>query len=318
MSDPAAGASTTLCFHEGELAVQRRAGVLDEAARLSGMLAPARLGDGVSRFLAERTFAAITARDAAGTLWISPLVGPPGFLRVAAPTVLEVGALPAEGDPLRRLPAPQAVGLIVIEFALRRRLRVNGTLAHAGRDGLRVDVREAFGNCPQYIQARILHEAPAAARRAGPVRHGLALTAEDVALIRRSDTFFIGSTHPGRGSDASHRGGPPGFVRVENGRLWWPDYRGNNMFNTLGNLDVDPTAAQLFPDFATGRTLQLSGRAALRWISPGSAGDDGRTGRRVDFTPQRLVAATLLPLRAGSVAAAPDNPPADGRPRPFR
>lgn len=318
MSDPAASASTTVCFHEGELAVQRRAGVLDEAARLSGMLAPARLGDGVSRFLADRTFAAITARDAAGTLWISPLVGPPGFLRVTAPTVLEVRALPAEGDPLRDLPAPQAVGLIVIEFALRRRLRVNGTLARAGRDGLRVDVGEAFGNCPQYIQARILHEAPAPSRSAGPIRRGLALTEEDAALIRRSDTFFIGTTHPGRGADASHRGGPPGFVRVQNGRLWWPDYRGNNMFNTLGNLDLDPTAVLLVPDFATGRALHLSGRAALRWITPGSPGDDGHTGRRVDFTPQRLVAATLLPLQAGSVAAAPDNPPPHDRPLPFR
>ncbi len=308
MSDPAADASTTMCFHEGELAVQRRAGVLDETARLSGMLAPARLGYGVSRFLAERTFAAITTRDAAGTLWTSPLVGPPGFLRVAAPTVLEVAALPAEGDPLRHLLTPQAAGLIVIEFALRRRLRLNGTLAHAGRDGLRIDVREAFGNCPQYIQARILHKAPAPLRDAGPVRHGLALTEEDAALIRRSDTFFIGTTHPGRGADCSHRGGPPGFVRVEHGRLWWPDYRGNNMFNTLGNLALDPAAALLFPDFAAGRTLQLSGRAAVRWTSPGSPGDDGDTGRRVEFTPQRLTAATRLPLRAGSVVAAPDNP----------
>ncbi|HMD91344.1 MAG TPA: hypothetical protein VKG80_01770 [Trebonia sp.] len=60
----------------------------------------------------------------------------------------------------------------------------------------------------------------------------------------------------------------------------------------------------LFPDFATGRTLHLSGRAALRWTSLGSPGDDGHTGRRVDFTPQRLVAATLLPLRTDAVAAA--------------
>jgi len=288
-------ASTNSGFHEGELAVQRRAGVLDEAARLSGMLAPARLGDGVARFLANRTFAAITARDAAGMLWISPLVGPPGFLMVAAATVLEVGVRPAEGDPLRDLPAPQAVGLIVIEFALRRRLRLNGTLTRAGRDGLRVEVREAFGNCPQYIHARILREAPVAARGASPVRHGVALTEEDIALIRGSDTFLIGTSHPDRGADASHRGGPPGFVRVENGRLWWPDYPGNNMFNTLGNLDLDPTAALLFPDFATGRTLHLSGRAAPRWTSPGSPGDDGHTGRRIGFTPQHLVAATFLP-----------------------
>ncbi|RLV04561.1 hypothetical protein CTZ27_11640 [Streptomyces griseocarneus] len=45
-------------FHEGELAVQRQAGVARAAARLTGMLVPARLRGGVSRFLAERGFAA--------------------------------------------------------------------------------------------------------------------------------------------------------------------------------------------------------------------------------------------------------------------
>lgn len=302
-------------FHEGELAVQRRAGVAEDASRLAGMLAPAELRGGVTRFLAERTFAAITARDTDGSLWISPLAGPPGFLHVASPATLDVRTAPADGDPLRHLPAQQPVGLIVVEFATRRRLRINGTLAHADGDGLRVEVEQAYGNCPQYIQRRDLQPAPRTARESAPVRHGTALTRADSDLIRGADTFLVGTTHPDRGNDASHRGGRPGFVRVEDGHLWWPDYLGNNMFNTLGNIQTDPATALLFFDFTTGRTLHLSGRATLEWPRPGTPGDDDRTGRRVRFLPERLVAGQLLPLQADFVTAAPDNPPlTDDRP----
>jgi predicted pyridoxine 5'-phosphate oxidase superfamily flavin-nucleotide-binding protein len=292
-------------FHEGELAVQSKAGVLEDAARLSGMLAPARLSGGIARFLADRRFAAITARDAEGTLWTSPLVGPPGFLRVAAPAVLEVRARPVEGDPLCHLPTPQPVGLIVIEYGLRRRLRINGTLVHTGPAGLRIDVAEAYGNCPQYIRPRSLHQHPEAAHSPSPVRRGLTLTEEDIALIGRSDSFLIGTVHPRRGADASHRGGAPGFVRVVEGTLRWPDYPGNNMFNTLGNLEADSTAALLFPDFATGRSLHLSGRATVRWSTPGGPDDDGQTGRQVQFTPRRVIAGTHLPLRDDPAPLAP-------------
>ena len=49
------------------------------------------------------------------------------------------------------------------------------------------------------------------------------------------------------------------------GTLEFPDYEGNAMFQTLGNLAVDPRAGLLFVDFASGATLQLSGRAQIVW-----------------------------------------------------
>jgi hypothetical protein len=284
-------------FHRGELAVQRRAGVTAEAARLTGMLAPADLRGGLGRFLTGRTFAALTARDHDRRLWISPLAGAPGFLRPRSATVLDIAAVPGPGDPLHGLGAGQPVGLLAIEFAARRRARVNGTLVAAGPDGLRVEAEQAYGNCPQYISPRLLQ--PAAVASAGQaVRRGTGLTAGDRAMIRAADTFLLGTTHPERGNDASHRGGTPGFVRAGDGELWWPDYPGNNMFNSFGNLAVDPAAALLFADFGAGRTLQLSGTAVVDWTEPGAAGDDGGTGRRVRFTPQCVVAGTLLPARA--------------------
>ena len=302
-------------FHAGELAVQQRAGVREEAARLTRMLDPADLRGGLGRFLAGRTFAALTARDHDQRLWISPLAGSPGFLAVRSATTLDIAAAPRPGDPLHGLPAGQPAGLLVVEFAARRRVRLNGTLAAAGPGALVIEAEQAYGNCPQYIGQRILAPIETGTDHPGadnPVRRGTGLTAGDRALIRAADTFFLGTTHPDRGNDASHRGGTPGFVRVEDDALWWPDYPGNNMFNSFGNLAVDPAAALLFADFGTGRTLHLSGTAAVDWTGPGIAGDDGGTGRRVRFTPQRVVSGRLLPARTVATGQAYPTPPLTG------
>ena len=300
-------------FHAGELAVQRRAGTRQEAARLSPMLEPAELRGGIVAFLADRTFAVITARDAGGRLWTSPLSGPPGFLEAVSPATLAIHATLPAGDPLHGLPAGQKAGLVVVEFAARRRVRVNGTLVAAGGGTLALEVEQAYGNCPQYIHQRLLAPAgpaPEGAALASPgdVRRDVALAPADAALIRAADTFFLGTTNPERGSDSSHRGGRPGFVRVDGGRLWWPDYPGNNLFNSFGNLAVDPEASLLFLDFDTGRTLQLSGTAEVEWDAAGQPGDDGHTGRRAVFTVRRLVAGRLLPSRQVTHAPYPRNP----------
>jgi predicted pyridoxine 5'-phosphate oxidase superfamily flavin-nucleotide-binding protein len=301
-------------FHAGELAVQERAGTSGEAQRLAGMLDPPDLRGGVGHFLAERTLAGLAARDAAGRLWVSPLTGAPGFLDATGATTLRVHTVPGPGDPLQGLPADQPVGLLAIEFARRRRVRVNGTLAAVGPSGLTVEVEQAYGNCPQYIQQRVLAAHPISPGQFGAVRRGRALSLEDVELIRGSDTFFLGTTHPERGSDASHRGGPPGFVRVEGDRLWWPDYPGNNLFNSFGNLAVNAETALLFFDFTTGVTLQLSGTAEIDWGEPGRPGDDGHTGRLARFTLQELVAGHLLAARQTAHRAYLRNPDLTDRP----
>src|SRR5579875_1651010 len=87
-------------FHAGELAVQARAGVAHQAGRLSGMLAPVALDEGIAEFLADRTFLVITGRDGLGQVWTSPLVGPPGFLQVLSDTKLAVRATIPKSDPL--------------------------------------------------------------------------------------------------------------------------------------------------------------------------------------------------------------------------
>lgn len=283
-------------FHRGELAVQDRAGLTRQASRLAGMLATPNLDGGMAGFVAERDLVVVTSRDHDGILWTSPLYGQPGFSR-AYGTTLSVSGLPLPGDPLHGLRSGEQAGVLLIDFHRRRRLRINGTLTSVDADGFEVTADQAFGNCPQYIRRRHL-EVGARPDAAGTVvSRDEHLRSDDTALIARADTFVLGTAHPTRGADSSHRGGAPGFVRVEQGELWWPDYPGNNLFNSLGNIVEDPAAALLFLDVETSSSLQLSGRARLEWTRRGVPGDDAGTGRRVRFTPERIVRTTGLPLR---------------------
>lgn len=278
-----------------------------EAARLTGMLEPPELRGGIVGFLARCTFAALTGRDAAGHLWVSPLAGEPGVFAVDSPTELSARVTLPDGDPLHALPADQPVGLVFMDFAARRRIRVNGTLTRSEGGRLRVEAEQAFGNCPKYIQQRLL--SPGRPAAAGSVRTGDALDADDVALISDADTFFLGTVNRERGADASHRGGPPGFVRVDDAtRLRWPDYTGNNLFNSFGNLAVNPEAALLFLDFTSGRALHLSGTAEVEWGEAGRPGDDDHTGRLVRFALQRLVTGDLAATHEVAHRPYPHNP----------
>ncbi|HWD02933.1 MAG TPA: pyridoxamine 5'-phosphate oxidase family protein [Amycolatopsis sp.] len=288
-------------FHTGELSVQRQAGLEHEAARLSEMLAPASLSRGASGFLAQREFAAVTARAADGTLWTVPLLGPAGFLDGSGST-LAVHALPA--DPLRDFPAGQPAGLLAVEFATRRRFRVNGTVSYVGEGGFLLDVEQAYGNCPSYLQQRHLDRTP------GPepltVEESSSLTDSHRRLICAADTLLLGTTHPTHGADTSHKGGEPGFVRLDGDDFWFPDYAGNNLFNSLGNIAADPTTAVLFLDFTAGAAVHLTGTATLEWTEAGEG--DTATGRRVRFHPARVVTVSGLPLHATGVVPSPHNP----------
>ncbi len=169
-------------------------------------------------------------------------------------------------------------------------------------------VEQAYGNCPKYIQAREPETAggstsiePGSARRAGT------LTDEQRRLISLSDTFFIASAHPDGGADASHRGGLPGFVRfLDEDTLAFPDYSGNNMFNTLGNIAANPKVGLLFVDFECGDTLQLSGETRVIW-DPARAAEFAGARRVVEFRIGEVVE-NDVPLRWRFAAYSPFNP----------
>ncbi len=274
-------------FHSGELEVQEQAGVRGEAAKIGtgirAEITPDRLG-----FLRARRFVIVASTDHTGAVWTSLLTGSPSFLEPVDARTLRIHASPLRGDPLREgLVDGADVGLIAIDLASRKRLRLNGRVVML-EGGFDVVVREVFGNCPKYIQARVPEDAD------GPPAAPVASTTTRLddgqeRWVSEADTFFLGSRYAERGADASHRGGNPGFVRVlDASRLAWPDYSGNRMFQTLGNLARDGRAGLLFIDFDTGRTLQLTGRATVDWDEERARGFAGAE-RVVDFEIDRVV-----------------------------
>lgn len=252
-------------YHRGERAVQARAGVLD-AAESSGRAIRTEIPDVAARFLAAQPMLIAGSVDPAGQAWASILTGPPGFIRAVGPRTLEVDTEPAPGDPFGDgLAEPAAVGLLAIEFETRKRMRVNGVARHRAESGFVIDVHQVVANCPKYIAKRHVEHVTDADHQSRTTSHWL--SADQAAWVVGADSFFIAtSSSEDGGADVSHRGGDPGFVEVvAPDRLVWPDYVGNAMFLTLGNLEFDPAAGLVFADWQTGRTLQMTGRASVDW-----------------------------------------------------
>nr|WP_240348334.1 pyridoxamine 5'-phosphate oxidase family protein [Longitalea arenae] len=112
------------------------------------------------------------------------------------------------------------------------------------------------------------------------------LTPDLLEIIRNADTFFVGSANDKGDMDASHRGGAPGFVSIgADGSLLIPDYKGNSMFNTLGNFISHPKAGLLFIDFENHRTLQLTGSVEIIWDQADPQSINGGTGRSWKLFP---------------------------------
>ena len=289
-------------YHRGELSVQRRAGV-DGVGYSGRSVIPPHF----AAFAETARMAVLSSADQEGAVWASLLTGEPGFAWAFRPDVFRVEALPRDGDPGRvNLATQDDVGLLVFDPGTRRRIRVNGraTLIDGGFD---VRIHETYGNCQQYIQRREYLRDGNGARPA--ISSADLLSAAQQERIRRADTFFFGTRAPGIGADASHRGGRPGFVEVSDARtLLFPDYPGNNFFNTLGNLEVDPRAGLLFVDFENGDVLQLTGAAHVLWDASAAARYPGAQ-RLLRFDTARVLdAPSASPLRMRLLEYSPFNP----------
>ena len=252
-------------YHEGELAVQTRAGVREMSARIGKSIHPT-IPLAAQEFLSSQPMVVIASVDQNRRVWASLLTGDPGFMRALDERTVQINALPLRDDPLmKNLRTKSEVGMIVIEFATRRRMRING-IGEIGDDSkIYIHTEQVYANCPKYIQARTWQKMAANNSPNSGVKHSVELSEIQKTLIQDADTFFIASHHR-EGADASHRGGNPGFVRVKNSKtLIFPDYSGNTMFQTLGNLTADPGCGLLFIDFDSGSALQLTGTVEIIW-----------------------------------------------------
>ncbi|MGE0767240.1 MAG: pyridoxamine 5'-phosphate oxidase family protein [Hyphomicrobiaceae bacterium] len=93
---------------------------------------------------------------------------------------------------------------------------------------------------------------------------------EDKTFIEEAGFFFLATADSEGRPDCSFKGGPPGFVRVPApDLLLFPDYDGNGMFKSLGNIKANPQVGLLF--IAMGekpQRLRVNGRATLHTEDP--------------------------------------------------
>lgn len=286
-----ASKSTVSPWHEGELTLQRSVGAVEMMVGVGQrQMSRTWMPDQHREFYAQLPFVVLGAVDPQGDAWATLRTGQPGFMHSPDPQTLHIDLTPQPEDPAQAgLNEDDAIGLLGIELHTRRRNRMNGTIARRRDRGVDITVRQAYGNCPRYINLRqysFVDERPSAA---------LELTVADPAvrtLVTSADSFHVATYVERDGErqvDVSHRGGKPGFVHMdEAGTLTIPDFSGNLFFNTLGNILVNPRAGLVFIDFSTGDLLQMSGTAEVLLDAPEIAAFQGAE-RLWRFTPQRVV-----------------------------
>ncbi|NER14869.1 pyridoxamine 5'-phosphate oxidase [Leptobacterium flavescens] len=266
-------------FHEGELKVQERIGEATTANN-NGRLISNTIIKGAIPFIEKQPMAIVSSVDNDDNIWASVLFGDFGFVEVPHPTALsfDLEKIYSDRDDIfyQNIANGSEIGTLFIELSTRRRFRINGTTV-AGKNRIDVSIAESYPNCPKYIQQRQLKQ-PESFK---PVRsskiQGDTFTGEIRHWISSSDTLFIGSASREGRMDVSHRGGQPGFVEILDDHLKIPDYHGNSLYNTLGNLIQNPKAGLLFIDFENRKTLQLIGHAELL-LDQNSEEDLAKTG----------------------------------------
>ena len=305
-------------FHAGERALQTLVGSREQMEVAGPRVIRDYMPDQHRTFFAQLPFLVVGSLDANLQPWASVLAAPAGFAHSPDPTHLSVDALPMAGDPLAgQLAQGATLGLLGIEPHTRRRNRMNGTVEALDATGFMVRVQQSFGNCPRYIQAREPVFMPARGDSA-PVQWLDTLDLAAHRLIGSADTLFIATAYPhdvaagdnadasSHGVDVSHRGGLPGFVRIDGDDvLTVPDFNGNRFFNTLGNLAAHPRAGLLFIDFDNGELLHVAVTSEIVWDGPEVAAFEGAE-RLMRFHVQHALRRPLaLPLRWGDAELSP-------------
>lgn len=287
-------------WHEGELTLQRSVGAVDMMASVGQrQLARNWMPDQHREFYAQLPFVVLGAVDRQGDVWATLRTGKPGFMSSPDPQTLQINLKPQPSDPAQEgMGEGAAIGMLGIELHTRRRNRMNGNIRRLLDHGLEISVSQAYGNCPRYINLR---QYSFVREQAGDARHLVATDPLARRLITAADSFYIATYVERDGErqvDASHRGGKPGFVRMdEDGTLTIPDFSGNLFFNTLGNILLNPRAGLIFVDFKTGDLLQMTGSAQVLLDDPEIAAFQGAE-RLLRFKPQRVVyRQAAIPLR---------------------
>ncbi|KAH8887667.1 hypothetical protein GQ53DRAFT_784257 [Thozetella sp. PMI_491] len=293
--------------------------------------------------VAESSLVGFGALDDEGRPWTTVWGGERGFTRpiaqniLGAQTVVDrkydpvvqalVGKVPA-GDMVKpdEQTGPKLMAGLSIDLETRDRVKLAGRMlvgavmprpgANGEDDGtvgemqVAMVVQEALGNCPKYLNRKDIKPHVPSPKL---VSDSLPLPQEALDLIENADLFFLSSTN-GETMDTNHRGGPQGFIRVlhntpEEVTLVYPEYSGNRLYQTLGNLYTNPKIGIAIPDFETSDMLYLTGTTEVLVGAAASA-----------ILPHIKVAVKIrvhaasfvkdsLPFRGKRVEQSPYNPP---------
>lgn len=285
---------TNNLFHDGQLAVQKIAGEEDIAKSRIPMILDS-LHPRSIPFIEHQVLSFPGSEDANGNIWLSLLVGERGFIH--APSVQEIifdlSKITSNKDDIffKNIATKPTVGLLFHEAARRARYRAWGVARKEGNK-LSFDIKMGYPSCPKHIQREIIEIPTDSKVSSAKYQNGEVLGELELAWIAKAHTFFIATQTKKGDIESSHRGGDPGFIEIlENGILRVPDYLGNSMFSTLGNIYENPKAALLFIDYKKGETLQLSGTAELEF-NQNSKEDfykSGETGRFWTFQTKQWI-----------------------------
>lgn len=135
-----------------------------------------------------------------------------------------------------------------------------------------------------------------------------AFTDEDKQFIESLEYFFLATADPTGRPDCSFKGGLPGFARVISpNELVWPDYDGNGMLKSLGNIAINPSVGMLFVRMGEApRRLRVNGTATISLDDPLMAEIPGA---------QAIIRVTPVDIFPNCPRYIPD--PQDSRPSPY-
>lgn len=182
-----------------------------------------------------------------------------------------------DGEVIKEEGQGRMISGLSIHLEERNRVKLFGRMVAAALSGmgeeesgvgqvqLVVKIEQSLGNCPKYLNCKRISSMVPEPKL---IHEGVKLSVAGVELLAKADMFFISSMHAHEDMDLNHRGGPPGFVRIESNEdagavLVWPEYSGNNLYQTLGNLQTDPKAGLVVPNCETGDVLYLTGETEV-------------------------------------------------------
>ncbi|KAH8081976.1 hypothetical protein BXZ70DRAFT_629787 [Cristinia sonorae] len=281
-------------WHPGEQSIQIKLGIREAVSQMYFAVDGEMPEEHRTFHTTRLPFIPITTLDDVGRPWTSIAASPSGELGfTTSPRYdkLRMAMRLVRGDPLeenlRLFGKEEGSGKVLIagigiEFSTRRRNKFAGHVTEVARQGdgeliVELEVTQALGNCPKYINVRELVPHPDVHPEV--VHRNLHLSDADrlpedvIEFIHASDTVFLGTSYVAKKEDElffpSHvgqnqRGGRQGFVRASrsDGRtVVLPDYSGNRFMSSLGNIESTPLASLSFVSFTEGHILYLTGTA---------------------------------------------------------